>query len=393
MRALVAMAAGLGKLGLAALATLALLELGVRIFAPQVLPHDVPDLWTPDPEMGWHRAPGVRILANTGERGVEICTDAQGDRIHCSANRPPVCRRRILVIGDSFVEALAIPFRQTVWARIEEDTGACVEVAGVAAYGLGQYLKLARERVTAPEPYDLVILSFFAGNDFTEDAERIPPAKEVQRKPLHLLPRGLSAAALYDWFYPYNAWFESRSHAFVAARFAIRRFQDPTGAGPGGVLRCMRPSLLSDAILDETARGIRLIAEEVERGGAALLVVLVPFQSQVLDPTGERTLSAFPQLEGDLDMDLVSDRLVPRLEPIDGIAALVDLLPFLRERATPGSWGTRDTHFSPQGHELWFEAIREPVRALLDEPASRGQGERKAASRAGSARRPAITSR
>ena len=43
---------------------------------------------------------------------------------------------------------------------------------------------------------------------------------------------------------------------------------------------------------------------------------------------------------------------------------IVDLLPRLREHATEASW-TLDRHLSSQGHELWFEALREPVREML----------------------------
>jgi hypothetical protein len=103
--------------------------------------------------------------------------------------------------------------------------------------------------------FDLVILAFYIGNDMTDDVETIPPARDVQRRPLRLLPAGLSAEAIYDWFYPMNAWLESRSHAYVAVRFAIRRFRDPGDAGLYGVSRALRRSQLTPKFLEETARG------------------------------------------------------------------------------------------------------------------------------------------
>jgi hypothetical protein len=96
-------------LALLGLLTAGLLEIGIRIVDPQILPQDVPDLWLQDPAIGWKHAPDMRVVANTGDRDVQICTDAEGDRVDCDS--PPLrdCAKRILV-GRPYVEALAVPF-------------------------------------------------------------------------------------------------------------------------------------------------------------------------------------------------------------------------------------------------------------------------------------------
>jgi len=353
-------------LALLGVLTAGLLEALVRVFDPQILQQDVPDLWVQDPAISWKHTVNARVVANTGDRDVEICTDAEGDRVDCDS--PPLrnCPKRILVVGDSYVEALAVPFEETVWRRIEADTGACTSVAGVSGYRLSQYLASARERLGAPgADFDLVILAFYTGNDMTDDAETLPPAQDVQRRPWRLLPAGLSAEALYDWFYPLNAWLESRSHAYVALRFAIRRIRDPGDAGLYGVSRGLRRSQLTRKFLEETARGVRLVAEAAHQHGARILVVVIPERTQVVDPQGARILRAMPALEGDIDMDLTSREFVPRLAAIAEIDRLVDLLPILRANTDPANWGERDGHFSPLGHARFYDAIREPVRALL----------------------------
>jgi hypothetical protein len=353
-------------LALLGVLTAGLLEIGIRIVDPQVLPQDVPDLWVPDPAIGWKHTANARMVANTGDRDVEICTDEEGDRVDCASLPLRDCAKRVLVVGDSYVEALAVPFESTLWHRIETDTGACTSVSGVSGYRLSQYLAAARERLTAPGAhFDLVILAFYVGNDLTDDAETIPPAQDVQRRPLRLLPAGLSAEALYDWFYPLNAWLESRSHAYVAVRFAIRRFRDPGDAGLYGVSRALRRSQLTPRHLDETTRGVRLIAEAARQHGARLLVIVIPERTQVVDPKGEKILQAMPALAGDLDMDLTSREFVPRLEASPEIDRVVDLLPILRANTDPANWGEHDGHFSPVGHARVFDAIREPVRELL----------------------------
>jgi len=69
-----------------------------------------------------------------------------------------------------------------------------------------------------------------------------------------------------------------------------------------------------------------------------------------------------PGLAGDVDMDLTSSQLVPRIEAVDRV---VDLLPILRANPEPENWGERDARFSPRRHAAWFDAIRTPIGALL----------------------------
>jgi lysophospholipase L1-like esterase len=94
-----------------------------------------------------------------------------------------------------------------------------------------------------------------------------------------------------------------------------------------------------------------------------LLIVIIPHWSQVLDPRGARLVKLFPRFADDVDMDIVAKRFVPRIRQIPDVET-IDLLPFLREHASAESWAL-DFHFSSRGHELWFEAVRDPVRALV----------------------------
>ena len=342
------------------------LEAGVRVVIPQALILDPPDLWEPSSEIGWRRRPNSRVWVNTAGREVEICTDARGDRIDCDAREERSCERRILVIGDSFVAALAVPFRETVWSRLERDTGACADVTGVGGYGMSQYVEIARERLRDPtNRYDLVILNFFSGNDFTKDADRIPSYRLVELGKATLGPRppdDEEQSPLSRLSYRVNRWLGSHSHAYVAALLAVRRLADPstrlTGLGDA-----LRRSTLRGRLLKETVRGIQLVSDEAERAESALLLVVIPNRTQVMDPRGARIVALFPSFEGDVDMNLVTHRFVPRVEKIRNVE-IVDLLPRLREHATEASW-TLDRHLSSQGHELWFEALREPVREML----------------------------
>jgi hypothetical protein len=354
-----------GALGLIAAL---LLEGLVRVFQPQVLQRDVPDLWTPDPAIGWRHQPNKHVVANTGEREVDVCTDAIGDRVACDAPKPTNCAKRVLSIGDSYVEALAIPWNDLVWTKLDRDTGACTDVAGVSAYYPSQYVAVARTRLHDPAThYDLVVVTMYMGNDVVEDPDTIPPPQDVQRRPVRLFPAGLSLQDLWDWAYPFNSWLESHSQAYVGARFAIRRFMDPGDVGIYGVPDPLRPSRFTPALVEGTARAVDEIAREAHRAGARALVVVMPHRSQALDPDGAVLVRGLPKLAGDVDMNLSSTLLVPRLRETQ-VDSVVDLLPPLRARHDPELWGNKDAHLSPAGHQLWFESMREPVRELLAAP-------------------------
>jgi len=354
-------------LGWSLLVTVALLEVGVRTFAPQPLPQSDLQIYRPAPEIGWRRNPNVRAVASAGEHEVQICTDAAADRVDCEAppRDPASCTKRILILGDSFVEALAVPFRDTAWSRLERETGACVFVAGVGGYWPQQYARQLEERLGQGDRFDLVILNIYAGNDFTTSADTMPGPEEVTRPQVHLLPAGLSATDLFNWLYPFNEWLEARSHLYVASRYAVLRLIGYDDVRRYGVPAALLRSGLTERHVSETARVIERIGHDAQASGVPVLVNVVPLQNQVLDPKGESLASRFPALREDLDMDLVSQRFVPRISGLAGIDRVLDLLPFYREHADASDWDRRDRHFSAQGHALWFEAMRQPVEELL----------------------------
>jgi len=341
-------------------------ELLVRVFAPQDLQHDIPDLWVMDPALGWRHRPNVHLVANTGQRDVEICTNAAGDRVDC--HRPPrtQCAGHVLWLGD--FEALSIPWDETPWALLDADTGACTDAAGVGSYYMGQYVAAARERLGAPGAHwDVVTLAVYVANDYTTNPESVPPPQDVQRRPWRVFPAHLSVQGVWDWFYPFNSWLESHSQFYVAGRAAIRNSLDRSDTGIYGPPETLLRSKLTPELLDGTARGIALVAQEAHRHGARFLVVVHPYRNQVLDPDGQKLARALPELAGDLDMNAAQERLLERLVTVPEIDATVDLLPVFREHADPGLWEPVDQHLSAAAYKLWAGAVSPPLRELLAE--------------------------
>ena len=342
------------------------LEIAVRVVIPQSLIRVPAVLWKRDPQIGWRHHPNFETRVNASGRDVRICTDAEGDRIDCDADANRECKHRILVIGDSFVEALAVPYRDTVWSRIERDTGACADVAGVAGYAVSQYVMSARTRLADPTVhYDLVILNFFSGNDFTRDATMIPSVFSLTllQASLEAEYYGLpNASALARSASSVNRWLGAHSHAYVATRLAVRRVRSMADYyGPRS--KALRRSTLRKKIVEATSGGIASVAADAARAGSPLIVVIIPHPNQVLDPRGERFVNLFPRFADDVDMDIVAKRFVPVIQQIPNVE-VIDLLPALREYADADAWSL-DGHFSSKGHELWFEEVRDRVRKRL----------------------------
>src|SRR5687768_751660 len=96
--------------------TALLAEIGVRVAAPQQLIQIRPDLWQPADTVGWLRLPDVNAEINTGERPVRLITDHQGFRI---GQRGRTEGTPVLLLGDSFMEALQVEHEQSLAGLLE----------------------------------------------------------------------------------------------------------------------------------------------------------------------------------------------------------------------------------------------------------------------------------
>ena len=118
---------------------------------------------------GWIKAPEFTTRVEINPRGLR-------DRRQ-TYEKPPGTFR-IVVLGDSFVEAVQVKQSEGVAERLEwalnQDASRPVEVvnAGVAAYGTTQELLLLDQMGDELDP-DLVLVLFFVGNDVTNNNYRL----------------------------------------------------------------------------------------------------------------------------------------------------------------------------------------------------------------------------
>jgi lysophospholipase L1-like esterase len=168
---------GLVLAGFGAALALLLLEAGVRAL------HLVPDrFWRPDPRLGTVLIPGASGWWTQEEHEfvVPVRINAAGRRDLDRSLDPPPGTFRVLLLGDSFVEAFQVPIEDTFARRLEQQltalAGRPVEVVsmGVSGYGTaGEYLWY-REVGRQFRP-DLVLLSFYPGNDVRNNSPTLEP--------------------------------------------------------------------------------------------------------------------------------------------------------------------------------------------------------------------------
>ena len=116
---------------------------------------------------------------------VRINSDGFSDREHTRTK--PANTLRIAVLGDSFTEAMQLPFEQTYGFLLEQKLQQCnalrgqrAEVInfGVSGYGTALELLTLRQKVWDYSP-DIVLLAFTTHNDVFDNSRALSQGEEV----------------------------------------------------------------------------------------------------------------------------------------------------------------------------------------------------------------------
>jgi hypothetical protein len=269
----------------------------------------------PDASLGWR--PGAGISAWQRLEGAALVqTNARGfrDRDHDAEERPPgLVPVRVVVLGDSFAEAVQVPLEQTWWRLMEAElnAGACApadrpgpparpfEVLSfaVSGYSTAQSLLAWRHEALVLDP-DIVVLALFLGNDLVENS---PLLDDEPMRP-YLLAAGddltLDAAFLSSPEYRFRTSFAGRllawvtRHSYLAQTLVQARHvvmlraeagAEPPPGEPGvdsGVFRVPDDAAWRDA-WRVTERIIAAFAGEVRATGAHPVLMVVGTAGQV----------------------------------------------------------------------------------------------------------------
>jgi hypothetical protein len=159
------------------LVALLLCEIALRVVG-----FSYPSFHRPDDRVGLRLRPNAEgWFRSEGDAFVKI--NGAGFRDRERSLKKPSDTFRIIVLGDSMIEALQVDFEKTFTALLEQQLNACrafgnkkVEVLnfGVSSYGTAQELLLYRHIGSKYSP-DLVLVAFFAGNDVRNNSRSLEP--------------------------------------------------------------------------------------------------------------------------------------------------------------------------------------------------------------------------
>jgi hypothetical protein len=258
---------------------------------------------------------------------------------------------RILGIGDSFAFG-AVPYAANYLTILEttlRQNGKSVEVINMGIPGIGpnEYLALLMREGLGLEP-DMVLLSFFIGNDFKDTRQErrsmltysyvlsfLKYVIDLNRKIENIVVHG---AGTYDDNVPvfsdaaYLSLERDRSYIYVKGNIDFERD------------------------FDEALSALQRIKAMCNRNGIKLSIVIIPDELQVDVDLKERVLREFKIAPESLDIELPNKRLVDALQR-QGIDYL-DLLPeFVAASSRERLYRPNDTHWNIRGNTLAAELI------------------------------------
>lgn len=335
----------------------AIFEAALRVWGSSEAAPSFQALFEGDPVIGYRLRPHSRMRFRTSEFEADIAINGLGVRDGEEIGPKPPSERRVVILGDSLVLSVQVPFEQTFGELLEarlnaKSDGPVYRVinAGVQGYGPVEEWLFYKSLAEALQP-DLVLTAVFVGND----------AEEAVQSARKLQPGGGGVADVFSE----SLTVRLRRLVRRSMVLQILRLRVVTAAERMAPTAPPEPPLQSYAArpASRIAEGIELtrqvVAQIVDRTsalGGRSAVVLVPARFQLDDADYGRLKDAVAQTGGELVRDAATDRFRRGLSSLD--VPMLDLLPPMRA-AQPGPdlFYQETVHFTPHGHQVVARAL------------------------------------
>lgn len=346
-------------------ATLALLEAVTRVAGIGRLPHR-----RPDPLLGVRSIPNAAYeYRDEGYSGGRINSLGLRDR------EIPYMKtenaKRILILGDSFMEALQVNLDGSFPKLLQTFIGEAlpehnIETVNAGRGGMGtveEYLWYVTEGVKYRP--DLVLLAFYAGNDFRDNSKSLTGRAAL--KPYIIFDADtfrVDASFSESRSYKIRAFFWPLFNASVLAAETARRigvFMNGIAAKAGGA-PCPKdvgvfgafPDGVWDSAYTATGKLVALLDGAVKRNASAFCVMIVPDSYQIEDAESECVKGADLRKPNRFIRETAEARGIPVFDLTDA---------FEREHSLTGDYmygfgknlGTG--HWNEKGHRLAAQTI------------------------------------
>jgi lysophospholipase L1-like esterase len=340
------------------LAQFGIFEWGLRTWNASEAAPTFQGLFENDPAIGYRLRPNARTRFVTHEFATDIAINGAGFRDDEELGPKMPSERRVLLLGDSLVLSVQVPFAQTFGELLERrlnSRGGSVRYrvinAGVQGYGPVEEQLFFRSIVDVVRP-DLVVPVVFVGNDAEEALGSRPKLTRDTRG---------AAEALSESIVTRLRRLVRRSMVLQILRVRVLAATErltTTLAPPAPPLQsyAANPAPRIAEGLAVARDAIQDIKATADRAGAATIIALMPARFQVDDPDYQRLREAVAAAGGELVRDAATARFDRVLAEIP--APRVDLLPALRAALPGPDVFFQDTvHLTPRGHEVAAAAL------------------------------------
>lgn len=332
-------------------------EAGLRLWGSSEAAPSFQGLFETDRAIGYRLKPNARMHFVTSEFAADIAINGAGFRDDDEIESKPANERRIVLLGDSLVLSVQVPFRQTFGELLEQRLNQRQSAyryrvinAGVQGYGPVEEQLFFRSIAGIVKP-DLVLPVVFVGNDAEEAVRSRYKLDET---------RGMAEIVAESSLTRLRRLVRS-SMVLQIVRLRINSVTgrlSPSLAPPEPPLQsyAKQPAPRIADGLAITRRSIEDIVQTASAAGASTALVLMPARFQVDDGDYGRLKDIVSAAGGTLVRDAATERFEQALAPL-GIPRF-DALPALRA-ALPGPdlFYQETVHLTPRGHAVVADAL------------------------------------
>jgi len=347
--------------------TLLLVEIVLRIFAPQISSHDA--MFMQDNSLGWKFVPNkTGTIIYPGLDNQTIRTNSIGYRDgEIETNNQS---KKIMVLGDSFVTNVSVDDHEVFTEVMEaslDDTA--VLNFGVNGYGTIQEFMVLKEWVPKVNP-DVIVFMIYLRNDFTDNVKRgewlYPrPTVSLSEDETELIMNPMEALSQSKPKTAWKFWRKLHLFHFVQTRVNAMSSSQPkdiehqfTKYTPPELYLCKKSLSEETKLMYTTLQKLLIeISNYTAHKNISIVYALAPSILQVDDTLWSTTISKYSGNPNLYDPALPNNTLMNFAK--DNDLMMIDLLPILQEGTREGKvfYNKHEHHWTPDGNAQVSEII------------------------------------
>lgn len=356
--------------------TLFIVEIIFQVFIPQNVIYYNSDVWQPADTIGWRHHVNANTTINLGNGTVQFVSDQYGYRVNPLIDQVDKknADKNILVLGDSFLEAIQIENKDAIPTRLQNQLknkgfNTYFYNSAVAGWSPNQYYLEAKnvlEKENIDVDYGIVFL--YIGNDIIKNNIPYFQARDKFYEKKFHMPRKLTWASLkYSFFYPLNDFLEQHSHLFLFLKKKNKNLLAKLGLTPYRFPNIFQLNEKESESWNITTKVCTNISQVFESKKIPVIFVLIPTAYQVNQHTFQEYKNYFNINVDSIDLKQPNTLLKEKLRA--NSLKVYDPLVHLqnKSKALGPLYNETDGHFTPEGHRVLSSYLLPILQDLLQD--------------------------